>query len=329
MTKDTILCSIPEDFSDRLTEKYEFALKNDFLIFNGTGAYEEIVHQKIDGSNNPLDIEYTVYTAKEVARPANGTKENNPFANPEPELTIVDRFGLDNEFKIVFNKFPLVPRHFMMVTHEFKPQQTPLANNELIGIYTILSKLKSTESEAKHDWFAFYNCGPQSGASQPHKHAQFMTLPPRDKYTPFASYIAEHGEAFIPDDKREPLQNAALPFAHFVAKLPKSLDSMDSDDLSMYFGSLLTRGLTVLKQYDADHVSYNVLMTTDYMMLVPRSHSKYNGTGFGVNSCGYAGLILCREKEYLDLCKNVGPDSILKELGFPNEVHEQSEEFKY
>lgn len=337
-----MLLDIPNNFSQKLTEKYEYALKNDFLVFNGIDAAVEIDHynassgqieddEKLKAIEEELiDIEYTTFNPKkETVEPAHGTVDKNPFNKPEPELTIFEEFGRENEFKVVFNKFPLVPRHFMMVTNEFKPQSTPLSTNELVGVYSILSKLKGTASEEKNSWLAFYNCGPQSGASQPHKHVQFMTLPDKTQFTPFAENIAKKSAPFMPNDKEEPLQNASLPFAHFVAKLP-DLKEMEADDLSMYFVSLLQRALTVIKENEVvDHISYNVLMTTEYMMVVPRSHSKYKGSKFGVNSCGYAGLILCREKEYLTTCKEVGPITILKELGFPKQAADHSEEFKY
>lgn len=72
------------------------------------------------------------------------------FADPPPSLQL--------------NKFCVTPRHFLLVTKEFKPQTSPLTPLELIAAYTILKQLGARE---KH--LAFFNSGELSGASQPHK----------------------------------------------------------------------------------------------------------------------------------------------------------------
>ena len=51
-----------------------------------------------------------------------------------------------------------------MVTKEFESQTTPLTPLELVAGYSIIKQLGARE---KH--MAFYNSGPESGASQPHK----------------------------------------------------------------------------------------------------------------------------------------------------------------
>ena len=144
-------------------------------------------------------------------RPEIGTKPKNEssqksesISKPEPELTIVDNYN-DDEFKIVFNKFPVVPRHFMLITKEFKSQNTPLSPSELMATYKILQALKNQNQnldQNAENWFAFYNCGPESGASQPHKHIQFMTLPSCEQFKPYAETLFQNKE----DDEQQQQQ---------------------------------------------------------------------------------------------------------------------------
>lgn len=315
-----MIYELPSDFYEQLDQKYQQALESENVKFNGDSASSEIIHDKVGDSN--VDFQITLIQSL-MHRPEKGTKEKNPFAKPEPELTIVDEYGPDNEFRIVFNKFPVVARHFMMLTKEFKPQETPLSPSELIGVYSILTKLKSS---SKHKWFAFYNSGQESGASQPHKHVQFMTLP--EDFTPYASELANTSSPFIPNQQNEPLQNKDLPFAHFVGRLPSNELDLENEDLAMYFVSLLQRCLTVLKHNGANHISYNFVMTTDYMMMVPRSTGSYNDS-MGINSCGFMGLFLCKNKELQDLVKKEGPASILEKCGFPNTAGEGTDEYHY
>lgn len=58
------------------------------------------------------------------------------------------------------NKFCVTPRHFLLVTKEFEKQTFPLTPLQLVATYSILKSLGARE---KH--LAFFNSGPQSGAS--------------------------------------------------------------------------------------------------------------------------------------------------------------------
>lgn len=313
------MSELPQDFQKKLYEKYDTALKGGFLIFNGESATKEILTAELSGSPYPFELTELHSLQK---RPESGSINDNPFAKPEPELTIVP--SLHEDFRVVFNKFPVVPAHFMVVTKEFKSQNTPLSPSELVVTMELLKNLKENDKEKK--WFAFYNCGPESGASQPHKHIQFMTLP--EEFTPYAESLAKTSPHFIPNQFQEPLQDPNLPYAHFVARLPENTLELTEDLLAMTFVSLLQRACTVLRDNGCDHISYNFCATTEYMMIVPRSSGKYKDI-FGINSCGMMGLFLCKDAELVNVVKETGPLNILKELGFPNVHGQASTEYHY
>ncbi|KAK6197971.1 5',5'''-P-1,P-4-tetraphosphate phosphorylase [Scheffersomyces amazonensis] len=308
---------LPSEFYSQLTSKYQQAVDNGHVQYNGDSKQEEVVHL----SN--IDIQLTLLHSLQF-RPEQGRKDSNPFAKPEPELTILEKYGEDDEFRIVFNKFPVIANHFMIITREFKSQLSPLSLNELKATYKTLAALKV--SDTTEDWFAFYNSGSQSGASQPHKHIQFMPLPSRNQFIPFAEKLADTSEPFIPSAKRDPLQDPSLPFAHYVVKLPSVIDNLD--DLALYFASLLQSTLNTLRQNESHDISYNFIMTTKFMLMVPRSHAKYKNQ-LGINSCGVIGLILCKDDQLLSLAKNDGPLSILEYIGFPNTHGQSTDEYNY
>ncbi|CUM68483.1 uncharacterized protein PRCAT00006208001 [Priceomyces carsonii] len=312
---------LSQNFIENLHQKYDKALNAGIIQFNGDLAENEIIHRRIH--NSTIDFQLTLLKSL-MHRPEKGTKEKDPFAKPEPELTIEDTFGNDGEFKILFNKFPVIPYHFMLVTKTFMSQNTPLMPQELFAILKILLKLKTLDSQRK--WFSFYNCGDESGASQPHKHIQFMTFPEND-FIPFPEMLADASDTHVPKAGMEPLQSPDLPFAHFVAKLPSDLNDMDEEDIGMYFSFLLQRTLTVLRENNAKSISYNFLMTTKYMMLVPRSCGKYKE--LGINSCGAIGLFLCKNEELFNMIKEDGPEAILEQVGFPNTSGEDATEYHY
>ncbi|CAI5760605.1 unnamed protein product [Candida verbasci] len=313
---------VQDDFYQLITNKYNEAVKNKHILFNGDSVINETETIKVGDEN--FDVQYTLLTSL-MHRPEKGDNDSNPFEKPEPELTIFKDYGANNEFKIIFNKFPVVPKHFMLVTQQFKSQNTPLSSNELYATYQILQNLNKFKSKGE-DWFAFYNCGQESGASQPHKHIQFMTLPSRDKFIPYTDIISNQQPSELLK-KNEPLQNKSLPFANFIKKIPKD-EEITGEILSQLFASLLQKTLTTLRQNDADHISYNFIMTIDYVYMVPRSNGKFQDK-IGINSCGVQGLFLCKDEELFKLVKEYGPFNILKDVGFLNTSDKASNEYDY
>lgn len=307
-------------FFKQLQDTFDSAEACGHLIFGGKDAVHETYEETIDGSLYSF-ILTLLKTLQE--RPENGTIETNPFAKPEPELTVLEEYKEFLDYKVVLNKYPVVPYHFMLISKDFLSQDTPLSPIELSAIYSILLELKNSEHD--REWFAFYNSGPQSGASQPHKHVQFMPLSPG--FSNFASSLVLKEEYFVPSEKREPLQDKNLPFAHFVAPLPRDQE-LTPDLLAMTFIALLQRVLTVLRDEGQNHISYNVIATLDYMMIVPRSNAKYKDI-VGINSCGYMGLVLCKNEKILNFVKEDGILNILGDLGFENRHGLPTDEYQY
>lgn len=314
---------LPSDFKTTLKDKYHKAAANEDILKKSDGATHEIVHFPT------MDIRFTLLKSLEH-RPEKDDKKDqkdeDPLAKVEPEMTIVEDFGKDNSLRLVYNKFPVTPYHFMMVTKEFVEQETPLSPDELEAIYTVCHELGD-------DWFAFFNCGPESGASQPHKHVQFLTkpLPEDDKFTCFAEKLAMRSEPFLPNSRTEPLQAEGMKFAHFIARLPD--EDLSGEDLLLFYALLLQRAFTVARDNDVKDMSYNFIMTTKWMMIVPRKTAKFKGPSselsLGINSCGFYGLILCKNDDLFDLVKEVGPEEILGQVGFPSTAGQKSDEYHY
>ena len=313
---------LPDQFYENTQALFQKALKEGSVLFNGDGAVDKIKSVEVGDIN--VDFQLTLLTSL-MHRPEIGSRECNPFENPEPELTILEKYGPENAYRLVFNKFPVVPNHFMLVTREFESQNSPLSPSQLFASYKVLEKIKSESGGKNERWFAFFNCGPESGASQPHKHIQFMTQPPQLVYKPFSDLVLEQA----PDPKKpgEIFQSEDIPFAHFLIKLPRANDILEIT-LATSYSALLQKTLTVLKQNDQYQMSYNLIMTNSYMLMIPRSSGKYKDQ-IGINSCGFQGLILCKNEELLNLVEKVGPMNILREVGFSNNIDTSSQEIQY
>lgn len=82
---------------------------------------------------------------------------------------IIHRFtnSSGEPFTIALNKFNSVKDHSLLLTDEFSPQIAPLTPHELVLWHWILGEIRGV---------GFFNSNLLAGASQPHRHMQFLPL---------------------------------------------------------------------------------------------------------------------------------------------------------
>ncbi len=84
--------------------------------------------------------------------------------------------------------------------------------------------------------------------------------------------------------------------------------------LERYHTLLCAVGLNVVdgnKQSGA----YNLLATREWMLIVPRSQEHFQS--ISINSLGFAGALLVRNEQEMQLLKSQGPMNILKNVAVP------------
>lgn len=117
-------------------------------------------------------------------------KPFNPFLNPPESLYITE---LAPGHYVVLNKFAIVPEHFILATKEFRPQTHLLEEDDLGAAYACLKAYRTEGREL----FGFFNSGEHSGASQPHRHIQFLPVASMleglkdDEWKPLVDSLAE------------------------------------------------------------------------------------------------------------------------------------------
>ncbi|KAJ8514388.1 hypothetical protein ONZ45_g8050 [Pleurotus djamor] len=236
----------------------------------------------------------------------------DPFAPPYNANLFVGelRDELDGEeYVVLLNKYSVVPDHFLLVT------------KELVLAYSILVAAK----KAGRNFLAFYNCGENSGASQPHKHLQFV---PVDADGPPVEKLAQRTNLESPD---KPFTVAALPYANHVYRLGRDLASASPQDLehtlSRAFLSLLDLVVSTIRHepgYPAGKPSYNVLITLEHLHVIPRrfeNHVLKTGEKLNVNSLGFGGMLLVKSEEEAEAVKKEEIGKILRSVGLES-VHE-------
>ncbi|KAL6942680.1 hypothetical protein ACO0RG_001640 [Hanseniaspora osmophila] len=357
----------PANLNQLVEDKYKDNLAKGNLVFTDTESKTV--------KNPALGEKYWVTYAPSLNHKPERSDEptKNPFEDPEPELTVVET--VNDDYRLVLNKFPIIPNHLLLVTKEFKSQNSPLTPKDLYTAYKLVQALdpkndddgsdsdsdddddQGTKRAPKKRHVVFYNCGPNSGSSVDHKHLQILELP--SKLKSFQDkLVSANPEPYLPNLAKEPLQNDKLGFSHFVVPLPNeknyasTADALEMQEyLAMCFASLLQRTLSFFQQYDAEDetkvlpLSYNFIMTQDWMCLVPRKsafgevevpiaedeeQSSHN-LKLGFNATGYMNMILVKDENSKQKIHSSGKliDELLTVCAFPNSANYKPDEYDY
>jgi ATP adenylyltransferase len=97
------------------------------------------------------------------------SKPFDPFETPQKGLFVTD---LGQFHYLVLNKFPVIPDHFILATTEFKEQTDLLEEQDIEATYKCIKQYREVGKEL----FGFFNSGENSGASQRHRHLQFLPV---------------------------------------------------------------------------------------------------------------------------------------------------------
>jgi len=244
-------------------------------------------------------------TADQSSMAANMT--HNPFLPYDEDLFVAD---ISDTHVCLLNKFNVLDHHMLMVTRAFQEQESLLTASDFEALLVCL---------AEFEGLAFYNAGEAAGASQRHKHLQMVPLP----LTAEVSYIP-----------MEPLLNTArfegtkgfvpgLRFLHvlvrmdpeWIASPPKGAQEL----LQIYLDMLRTVGLSGGEARGKPTIPgpYNLLVTRQWMFLVPRSTECFEG--ISVNALGFAGGFLVKDEQQLNLLKAWGPMTALQRVAICEE----------
>ena len=226
----------------------------------------------------------------------------DPFLPHDPDLFVTD---VSATHFALLNKFNVIDHHLLIVTREFEPQEALLDLDDFTAWFTCLSEFEG---------LGFYNGGRAAGASQSHKHLQIVPLPLGDagQALPIGPLI----DAATFDDSIGTLPG--LPFRHAFTRLgPQSPANAAVQALQRYRTLLDAVGVGAMEVDGHAHQSapYNLLVTPEWMLLVPRSAE--HADGVAVNSLGFAGSLFVRDAQQLETVRRTGPMTLLRRAGFP------------
>jgi ATP adenylyltransferase len=225
----------------------------------------------------------------------------DPFLPYEPAMFVAD---VSRSHLCLLNKFNVIDHHLLIVTREFEKQESLLTESDFDAMWRCMAGFRG---------LAFYNGGRMAGASEPHKHLQMIPLPVADKglevpIEPLLASVELEGSLG---------RASALPFAHRYARSPghalEDPAGAAAETLQLYRAMLEAVGLNRRSEPpDADQSApYNLLCTRDWMLLVPRSREFFEGVS--INAIGFAGGLLVRNREQLEILRVRGPMAALRE----------------
>ncbi len=223
-----------------------------------------------------------------------------PLVPCDPDLFVTD--VSDTHFALL-NKYNVLEHHLLIVTRQFEDQRAWLNARDFQAMWACL---------AGREALGFYNGGRIAGASQPHKHLQVVPLP-----------LAAEGPA-VPMDalvtRAAPGRGVGrvpeLPFAHACARVPRRWwENAETGALGAWrCYALMLRALGLgagpLREGEWQSAPYNLVITREWMLLVPRC--KETIAGITVNALGFAGALLVRSETEMDALRVRRPMSVLQ-----------------
>ena len=206
----------------------------------------------------------------------------NPFLDPEPQLIVRD---LTPTHRALLNKFSVLREHLLVATKQFEPQTALLGERDFEALAMCMK-----DAEV----LAFYNGGTEAGASQPHRHMQVVSLPLSPRHSLPMDVLLE--------------ARAPLPFRHAAARLAPG-DVGDPPRMLDTYRRLHREAGLVEPQ------PYNLLITHEWMWLVPRSRDRYEG--ISINSLAFAGSFFVRDARHAHAIAAGPPMAVLKSVAMP------------
>jgi ATP adenylyltransferase len=232
-------------------------------------------------------------------------KEVDPFLPYEEDLFVAD---ISDTHLAVLNKYNVLEHHLLIITSAFEDQEMLLTPNDFQALWACMTEYNA---------LGFYNGGEAGGASQRHKHLQMVPLPlaPEGPQVPIEPLLADaRFEGIFGTVPAFPFLHS---FAHLGPEIVKSPAEAAKKTFDLYCSMLQKVGMTAPEANGLNKQSgpYCLLVTQNWMLLVPRSHEFFDS--ISINSLGFAGALLVKNEDQMRMVKNCGPMTILRDVGLP------------
>lgn len=252
---------------------------------------------------------------------------------------------------LLLNKFPVIPNHALLVTQDFQPQSSLLTFDDHFALWNVFSQI-----DALAFYNAGPIAGASQPHKHLQIIPLPLAGPPFQSDTPFDRFLEPPASRDGKSDAHYSAN--ALPFLHAavptsdVTRLANDGQLSAAADLSMRkYTSLMSMLEPSVLSYratrnpdrevaadcksgehensntdntdDQDELgvrpfSYNLIVTKQYMLVVPRRKEKFQN--ISVNALGFVGCLLVKDEHALNTAKSVGPMHILSTVALPDDA---------
>ncbi len=222
----------------------------------------------------------------------------NPFLKPDPAL-LVGPVGAHHT--AILNKFPVCPHHRVLARRTFAEQLSPLEDIDFQALAFILSA---------QGGLGFYNGGAAAGASQRHKHVQWIPDAPGN-----ASLRALGAGLPASQAQGAVVRHPALDLAHCFVRVDAGLGAdaeASARAMLIAFGQACA-ALDLRPGADGLLPPCNMLVGDGWMLVLPRGREHFQGVS--LNALSFGGTLYVRDPAQIDAIRAAGPLRALASVG--------------
>ncbi|KAF2837941.1 Ap4A phosphorylase-like protein II [Patellaria atrata CBS 101060] len=327
--------------------------------FRGAKATPSLIFSKTQltvirtSSGVPFQLLYCPALAKKEKKdeldknkPKSPMPYRDPFDMPQGHLFIAEVPQTDPSHVLVLNKYPVIQEHFIITTKINKPQTHLLEPIDLGLTYNCLEAWEEHSIPLhRKRLFAFFNSGPLSGASQPHRHLQFLPVESMTRgadskgWHVLAESLGDSLAEKVASGEAVPQCSPRLPFRTYALHVP---ENPTQDQLYTIYMKLFRMAESAVRDFITTNpgklelhdtstgnspISYNLAMTRNVMIICPRQNGgKHFQTKEGevlgyieLNGTILAGTVMVKLEKEWELMKNDQSqlDMLLSHVGLP------------
>lgn len=218
-------------------------------------------------------------------------------AHPDQVVTIINDTHI-----LVLNAYPVFRPQYLLLTQDSqRSQDEPLSFQDVAAAVRFLFSVADPH-------YVLYNCTATSGCSRKHKHMQALKKPGIGEAEESSSF------RFFPDTE---IPSICAPYQYHLHRFgpPTQLQATGVYELYVDMLSKCKKQIGFQENDTASLCPHNLILTKEWMILIPRLSNEYNG--IGANATAMMGMPMMATREILQLWIDNGPARVLRELGVP------------
>lgn len=255
----------------------------------------------LDAQGLPFTVRQVKALEKKQELPGGPRDPNfNPFLPPDPALTVGP---VGDSHVAILNKYPVCHRHLVLARREFAEQATALEREDFQALAYIMSGSGG---------LGFHNGGTAAGASQRHKHVQWVPAEADN------ASLRMYRSGLDPDAREHTVCiHLKLPMRHCFVRVQAGQGvNEDSSAASMLQGYLQALDVLQLAPDAHGHLPpANMLVENGWMLVVPRSQEHH--ADVSLNALSFGGVFYVKDEAQMAALREAGPLAALAAVSCP------------